>query len=104
MSEPDWTKWQPTAKMVQWTWFNIIQTLKDGGRWGIPLNSSIWQLDKVRKVFTCIHGPKDDMIYHQLTNVCRVLGYTTEYAPIELPPAEIDQYMHGTGKTNVRIP
>jgi hypothetical protein len=95
--------WQPRPSDIAWTQ-NMIDGLRDGGIWGIPANRSVWKLDKQRKVFVCIHGPKNDDMFHKITVCCRACGYATEHAPESLKPQQVDQHLYGTGKATTRIP
>lgn len=92
--------WKPRPSDVEWT-ANMIRMLNDGGSWVIPMNQSVWKIDKKRKVFVCIHGANDDM-FHKITVCCRQLEYTTEYAPGS-DPISVDMHMCGTTKTSPRL-
>lgn len=90
-------KWQPRPSDIEWT-RNLIDKMRDGGVWGIPMNQSVWKFDKTNKALICIHGKMDDM-FHKLTTVCKHLGYTTRLALESLTPQQISESMMGTGKS-----
>lgn len=89
--------WQPRPSDIEWT-RRLIAQMSDGGVWGIPMNQSVWKLDKTNKVFTCIHGKMDDM-FDKLTKVCKELGWTTALKPQAMTPQQISAHMMGTGKS-----
>lgn len=93
--------WQPRPSDISWT-ANLIRSMSDGGRWTIPMNQSVWAIDKTNKVFRCVVGPKDDM-FDKLTKVCARLGYKVEYAPESVAPAVIGAEDYGKGKTASRL-
>lgn len=93
--------WQPRPSDITWTQ-NLIESMADGGMWGIPMNQSVWRLDKTNRVFKCVHGTKDDM-FEKLTKVCAKLGYTTALAVENLPAHVIDEQLRGTGKSTSRL-
>lgn len=90
-------KWQPRPSDIEWT-RNLIDKMRDGGIWGIPMNGSVWKFDKTNKALICVHGKVDDM-FHMLTTVCKHLGYTTRLALESLTPQQISESMMGTGKS-----
>lgn len=91
---PDWT---PRPFDIEWT-KNWLSQLKDGAVWGIPRNESLWRHDAKAKRLQCIHGPKDGM-FRAVTLVCSKIGYTTEYAPQDMAPAEVKKHMEATALT-----
>lgn len=102
------SNWQPTPSDIEWT-RKHFDGLNDNTRWGIPRNQSIYRLDKTNKVLTCIYGDQDYM-FDNLTTVCKILGYTTVYAPEDMGPEEVAKHLapveagadtFGTGKNLV---
>jgi hypothetical protein len=91
--------WTPRPSDVAWT-ASLIQNMSHLALWGIPVNGSLWRLDKEQRVFACIHGPRDDM-FDRITAVCRPLGYRTAHTPEPVEPVVLDQYLHGRGKAAV---
>ena len=94
------TNWQPRQSDIAWT-FNLINRIHDGGIWEIPVNHSVWKIDKTQQVMRCIRGEQDDL-YHKLVKVCAALSYRVEYAPGSLPKQVIDAALAGGGKINTR--
>ena len=70
-------KWTPRPSDVQWT-RQLIDTLNDGG-WAIPMNGSIWVVDKKNCVLRCMVGTKADL-FDRVTACCEQIGYTTVLA------------------------
>jgi hypothetical protein len=114
-------RWQPRLSDTEWTW-GLITDLNDGAFWLIPMNQSIWKLDKVNHIFCCIYGSKDDLFW-RITVTCDGLGYTTQYVidttltpevvarlfaeqrkqPTRpLTQTVIQHYLYGMGKTTER--
>lgn len=101
------SNWKPRQSDIDWT-RKHFDSLNDGTVWGIPRNNSIWRIDKIARVLTCIHGPKDEM-FNALTTTCKILGYTTRHATETLEPEVIakhlpitlDESTYGTGKSIV---
>ncbi len=95
--------WQPRPADIEWT-KSFLSRLRDGGTWGIPENHSIWKHDSTRRVLRCIYGERDKM-FHQITTVCKLLNYTTEYVPENMTPTQVQdvmkltESMFGTGKS-----
>lgn len=55
----------------------LIDRLADGGRWTIPMNGSVWQVDKQARQLKCVAGPDDDDMFDKITSCCQHLGYAT---------------------------
>lgn len=101
--------WKPTPSDLAWT-KNLLDRLNDGGTWGFPANRSIWKHDKTHRVIRCIHGERDED-FNRVTAVCKLIGYTTEYAPENLTPTQVQEHISatlsmpadvfGSGKTHV---
>ena len=101
------SNWKPRQSDIDWT-RKHFEDLNDGAFWGIPRNNSIWRIDKIARVLTCVHGTKDEM-FDNLTLVCKTLGYTTAYATETLAPEVIAKHLpvtlddstYGSGKNIV---
>ena len=97
--------WKPQPSDIEWT-RNFLARLNDGGTWGIPANRSVWKHDKTHRVLRCIHGERDED-FNRVTTVCTLIGYTTEYAPEAMTPAQVQEHISmsadvfGSGKTHV---
>lgn len=92
--------WKPRVFDVAWT-KNHIDRLSHDAFWGIPMNRSIWRVDKVNRVLRCVYGKQDDL-YHRITVCSSLIGYTTEYALEIVPQHVIDSHLMGSGKTQER--
>ena len=101
--------WQPQPSDIEWT-RRVIEGLNDGGVWGIPSHRSIWKVDKVKRLFSCIHGERDALFY-KISIICALLDYTAVYAPDEnMTQVQVQEHiemtllkeeMYGMGKSLV---
>jgi len=88
--------WKPRPSDIDWT-ANLIRGLKHGGTWVIPMNGSIWQLDKEKKTFICTVGALDDMFW-KVYVCCKALGYRALHADSTMQASIISAETAGTGK------
>lgn len=86
--------------------------MADGSKWGIPHNQSVWIINKVSKILTCVHGDYNDPMSQAVRKVCPLIGYTTMHAPENMTQEQVQQAMkpvtlgadvYGTGKSDVSV-
>lgn len=65
--------WQPTKFDIEWS-ANLISYIKDGGVWGVPMNDTVYRLDKTNRILKLIRGPKDG-IFERITATFAQLGW-----------------------------
>ena len=95
------TKWKPRASDITWTQ-NMINMIKDGGTWAIPMNGSVWSVDKTNKVLTCKTGENDDMFF-KVTKCCDAFGYTTALGTtVKSSTLASDLVETGNGRLNLK--
>lgn len=84
-------RWKPEPSDIAWT-ARMIECQTDGAIWLIPRNWSIWKIDKINRVWRCIHGPCEertgrpvpfakDLTCHQMVIICDILNYQAVHAP-----------------------
>lgn len=60
-------KYIPRPSDLVWT-KNMIETMNDGGVWGLPINGQVYKFDKVNKELNLIEGKMDDMFDKVVVN------------------------------------
>lgn len=85
-----WQNWKPRPMDVQFMSM-LIETMKDGGVWAVPVNKTVYRLDKSRKMFVLIEGGVDHLFYMN-QKALQPLGWDVEV------PAE-NKLATGGGKT-----
>jgi len=66
-------KYTPRPSDLVWT-NNMIEQMKNGGRWGLPMNGQIYVFDKVNKELHLVEGEIDDM-YEKIVVNFGYFGY-----------------------------
>lgn len=65
--------WTPRQSDIDWT-HNLINMVKDGGVWAVPMNGNIYRFNKVTRTVSMVQGEADDL--HQRFLVClKALGW-----------------------------
>lgn len=65
--------WVPTPAVIAWA-RHLVQSLKDGGVWAVPMNLSVYRIDKKAKVLALVSGIKDD-VFDKNVVVFGQIGY-----------------------------
>ncbi len=52
--------WTPRPSDVAWA-RNMVETMKQGGLWAVPMNGAVYRFDKATKTLWLVEGPKDDV-------------------------------------------
>jgi len=79
MSEAElkyWQNWKPRPMDVQFMAM-MISTMKDGGVWAVPVNKTVYKVDKQKKAFVLIEGGVDHLFYMN-EKALQPLGWTVE--------------------------
>jgi len=66
----------PTKEDYDWLG-NLLNSLRDGGVWGLPENNAVFQVDKKNRVLTLIDGPRD-YLFDRLEAVALLHFYTVK--------------------------
>ena len=88
-----WQNWKPRPMDIQFMAM-MIETMKDGGVWAIPVNKTVYKLDKQRKLFVLTEGGVDHLFYMN-QKALQPLGWDVEVATPTLAT--------GGGKTQAGI-
>ena len=60
---------------ITWT-ENLFKMVKDGGMWAVPRSTTIYQIDKTRKIATVIHQRRPDS---SIDAVLKAMGWEVVY-------------------------
>jgi hypothetical protein len=71
-----WQNWKPRPMDVQFMAM-MIETMKDGGVWAVPVNKTVYKVDKAKKAFVLIEGGIDHLFYMN-QKALQPLGWTVE--------------------------
>lgn len=71
-----WQNWTPDPTAIQFMAL-LIETLKDGGKWAVPVNKTVYKVDKVKKAFVLVEGGVDHLFYMN-EKALQPLGWTVE--------------------------
>jgi hypothetical protein len=51
----EWENWAPSPSHLKWM-IEIIRPVADLGSWAVPINKTVYRIDKTRRQLTLIHG------------------------------------------------
>ena len=68
-------QWVPRKSDIAWT-EKLLDSLKDNGTWAVPMNSSVFQFNKVQKTYRLLLGDPLEETNSMIVQVLGVLGYT----------------------------
>ena len=54
--------WEPSESDIAWV-ANLVRMMKDGASWGLPMNKTVYKIDKKNKRLTLIEGVVDGMFF-----------------------------------------
>jgi len=90
----------PRQSDIDWTVAHLNK-VSHNAVWTIPMNNTVWRVDKVNRVLKLAAG-QDDRFFEVLTAVCAKIGYRVIRAPETPALLSLGSDDHGSGKTKTK--